>query len=381
MGSEEIDGIDMDRVPLDALSIPTRQLLSMMLNPVKVIPTDDDLQRDWRGLAHLAGLGGQLMPLLRASADSTGDVLSRWQDGTAGRLVAALGRLDRWDVVDDSAQLMAKDAAAYARLQEHSESSAPVLDAEEDSQILTVGDVQRLKQGLKPQNYDAFLLFADEDQDFAEEIVKQLEDGYHFKLCVKHRDLVGGLAFEHKAIMDLIAERCNRLVVIISEDFLRSQANQFFVTFAQALGIDQRRRKVVPILYKQCKLPADLSYYFLLDYTRSGRLWDFWKKLCDSIHTPESRASLGQPEREDTGQTDRSEVEEQKLVSSSDLKLPSTVTASVSELNLLETQPLSKKYTSMENLGSRSFTSKIKKAFRPSKLLKLKKNKKQAALS
>lgn len=48
---------------------------------------------------------------------------------------------------------------------------------------------------------------------------------------------MGGLTFEHEAIMRLIAKRCNRLIVIASPNFLKSEANKFFVTFATALGI------------------------------------------------------------------------------------------------------------------------------------------------
>lgn len=48
---------------------------------------------------------------------------------------------------------------------------------------------------------------------------------------------MGGIAFEHDAIMKLIAERCRRLLVVVTPSFLQSPANKFFVTFAQALGI------------------------------------------------------------------------------------------------------------------------------------------------
>lgn len=60
---------------------------------------------------------------------------------------------------------------------------------------------------------------------------------YIFQLCVKDRDLIAGVTFEHEAIMTLISERCNRLIVIISSNFLKSPANKFFLNYAQALGI------------------------------------------------------------------------------------------------------------------------------------------------
>lgn len=41
--------------------------------------------------------------------------------------------------------------------------------------MLTYDDQKLAFQGLSPQQYDAFLLFADEDIDFATEIIENLE--------------------------------------------------------------------------------------------------------------------------------------------------------------------------------------------------------------
>lgn len=59
---------------------------------------------------------------------------------------------------------------------------------------------------------------------------------YIFQLCLKDQ-LLGGIIFEHEAVMKLISERCNRLIIIISPNFLKSPANKFFLNYAQALGI------------------------------------------------------------------------------------------------------------------------------------------------
>lgn len=57
------------------------------------------------------------------------------------------------------------------------------------------------------------------------------------QLCLKDRDLVAGITFEHEAVMKIIDERCNRVLIIISPSFLVSAANKFFLNYAQALGI------------------------------------------------------------------------------------------------------------------------------------------------
>jgi len=48
--------------------------------------------------------------------------------------------------------------------------------------VFLAADVQRLEQGLEPQHYDAFLLFAEEDQDFAMQILDRMETDYGLKV-------------------------------------------------------------------------------------------------------------------------------------------------------------------------------------------------------
>lgn len=48
--------------------------------------------------------------------------------------------------------------------------------------MFPVGDVHRLNQGLQTQYYDAFLLYADEDISFANEMIQKLETEYKLKV-------------------------------------------------------------------------------------------------------------------------------------------------------------------------------------------------------
>ncbi|XP_046389681.1 myeloid differentiation primary response protein MyD88 isoform X1 [Ischnura elegans] len=279
-----------DNVTARALRAQTLNMISVLLNPLKVLPTDEGIPRDWRGLAQLAGLDGNITMGLGCKTDPTSEVLKMWisKSGVAsiGLLKSFLGEMDRWDVVDDTSSMMEQDIKEYSARAKNIDERDRHIAVESDKHILTVDDVCRIEKGLQPQNYDAFLLYAEEDVDFAMEIIEKMEKDYGLKLCIKDRDLVGGLTFEHEAIMKLISERCNRLIVVVSPNFLKSEANKFFVTFAQALGIEQRQRKVVPCLYQRCQLPPELSYYFLLDFNRAGKLWNVWEKLRDSIQAP-----------------------------------------------------------------------------------------------
>lgn len=48
--------------------------------------------------------------------------------------------------------------------------------------MFPTGDIHRLKQGLEMQYYDAFLLYAEEDTDFATEMVEKLETQFKLKV-------------------------------------------------------------------------------------------------------------------------------------------------------------------------------------------------------
>lgn len=279
--------VDLSIIPLTALSVRTRQTISNLLNPTKYIPCDNGLPRDWRGLAHLSDLEGEIMPMLSSHPDPTMFILQtieKKEKQNLANLQDMLSTLDRWDIIDDAQEFMEEDATKYLEHLDSSKTSADVIEDNDDAKVLTVDDLYRNRQGLENQRYDAFILYANEDIDFVNEMIDKLEKD-NMKLCIKDRDLIGGITFEHEAVMTLISERCNRLIVIVSPDFVKSSANKFFLNYAQAISIDKRQRKIVPCLYKKCALPPQLSYMFILDYTRVG-LYDFWGRLRDSIQVP-----------------------------------------------------------------------------------------------
>ncbi|KMQ96636.1 myeloid differentiation primary response protein 88 [Lasius niger] len=282
---------DLSTVPLVGISVVSKQIIAAMLNPTKVLPSDNNLPRDWRGLAHLLELNGEIMSLLVSHSDPTTYMLTMFEKNkkniTIKNFQTMMEQMDRWDIIDDTEAIFQSDAAKYLEQQQRAQVSADLIDECVDQEVLTLGDVYRLSQGLETQYYDAFLLYADEDISFVNEMVQKLETEYKLKLCLKDRDLVGGVAFEHEAVMKLISERCNRLLIIISPSFLKSSANKFFLNYAQALSIEKRQRKIIPCIYKSCELPFQLKYISILDYNRTG-LYDFWGKLHDSIQASHS---------------------------------------------------------------------------------------------
>ncbi|GAB0091724.1 uncharacterized protein DMENIID0001_065890 [Sergentomyia squamirostris] len=288
--------IDLFSVPITALRTRTKEMLALLLDPIKYLPSEEGHQRDWRGLAEFMALQNQHITFLSTQRSSTlklMDMLVKELDNilSLAELQRILGIIDRWDVIDDTNQLFLDDAELFLNSKEKSlilaekENGNTTMD--DDSNILTTDDVLGY-----PQKYDAFVLFADEDIEYATELIERLENS-GFKLCEKSRDLMAG-HLEHEAVCRLISERCSKLILIVTKAFLQSAANTFFVNVAQAFGIEKRRRMIIPCLYENCILPPNLSFYFVLNYQRSGKLYNFWDKLKQSIqNTPaENLAAL-----------------------------------------------------------------------------------------
>ncbi|XP_036330515.1 myeloid differentiation primary response protein MyD88 [Rhagoletis pomonella] len=311
--------------PLQELSANTRLQLSQLLNCRKILRSEDGYERDWRGVAELAEV--------RSFCSSNNDdpmrtVLREWcshrpQTATFARLQQCLGIIDRWDVSDDIYENMVEDAKKYAiKLRQKSLIASDTTDAstsaaeastlwsnsashflpssngvngsdvnsnERDPSmtVLTRDDVILAQKGLPPQQYDAFVLFADADIEQAAEIQTKFEENekYNFKLCFKNRDLLGGVPFTHVALTQLIEERCRYLLVILTKEFLDSPENQFLMNYTHALQIQNNTRKIIPLIYEDSVIiPRALKIYTHLKYNPvPTTLFDFWARLGDSI--------------------------------------------------------------------------------------------------
>lgn len=158
------------------------------------------------------------------------------------------------------------------------------MQADPANDILTTADFERSEKNLPPKKYDAFVMYNDADVEFASQLIEKCEN-MGFDLCVKDRDLLGGLTMESEAILNLISKRCNRLIVIVSKAFLKSRMEVYISNFGQSVGISEGKRKIIPCVLEPCDLPEMLKFCFRLDYYRNNKLFDFWSKLEQSLKT------------------------------------------------------------------------------------------------
>ncbi|KAL0841698.1 hypothetical protein ABMA28_013971 [Loxostege sticticalis] len=271
-------------VPLSSLSYEFRTLVSNLLNPKRVLTTDgpNKLPRDWRGLAFLLQISTELAGSISESQDKTGRLLDLWMqrgDGTATlqNLMEYLTQLDRYDIYDDIIELGRLGRLIAPPMQNGNE-LARVNGSRNDNMIITFDD---RRDGF-PHYYHAYVLFAQEDWMFVRELLARMKAA-GYKLCTEY-DIDVGYGTQYAPVAQLISERCYRIILVYSPNFIDSPANSFYSDYAQAVGIESNKRNIIPIIYRQCQLPHHLMYYHRLVY-KPGEWapYDFWEKLAQTL--------------------------------------------------------------------------------------------------
>ncbi|EDW01636.1 GH21551 [Drosophila grimshawi] len=292
-----------NRTPLTELSGETRRQLACMLNRKKVLRSEEGYERDWRGIASLSGQREFVDECANMPMDL---VISNWikhnpQTAEVGHLEEFLGIIDRWDVRDDIQENLIKDTDRYNVKQQKLEQLAQLRDSPpptdkcvennnnntlaRDVNLLSFDDEKCMQNGQPLPRYNACVLYAEADIEYAIKIMNNLESpAYNLKLFLRHRDLLLGVPFEHVELSHFMATRCNHLIVVLTEEFLRSRENTFLVNFTQKLQIENNSRKIIPILYKQnMVIPQTLAIYTHVNYEASSTLYNFWDKLARSL--------------------------------------------------------------------------------------------------
>lgn len=203
-------------------------------------------------MAELTGVSRQHLPSLCDNTDQTQRILQIWHDldkeeSTIKQLLRFLGKLDRFDIIDDIQESIGKrdlnknksNYLTHALVEDIKVFKGRFANDQLERSIQHVpdADIITIDDSLEaPQIYDAFVLYAVEDIEFATKLINIMEKQYFLKLCVKDRDIHGGI-IEMDAVVKLISERCNKLILILSEAFIKSRWNTFYASIAQKIGI------------------------------------------------------------------------------------------------------------------------------------------------
>ncbi|CAG9783480.1 unnamed protein product [Diatraea saccharalis] len=278
---EEIDRT----LPLSAYSYEFKAVVSK-LDPKRVLTTDGPIKilRDWRGLAFLLSIPNEISHSISEASDKTIRVLDIWiqrNDGTAtlGRLMEYLVQMDRYDIYDDLVEL-SKGGRILAPQRQITNGNELHLNGHRDDNMIITHDDRR--DGY-PNYYHAYVLFAKEDWSFVRELLARMK-ALKFKLCTEY-DIEVGYGTQYAPVAQLISERCHRIILVYSPAFIDSLANGFYSDYAQAVSIETNKRNIIPIIYRDCRLPHNLMYYHKLVYNENDEWmpYNFWEKLAQTL--------------------------------------------------------------------------------------------------
>lgn len=265
----------MSSIPLVALNYNTRNRLSLYLNPDTVVAAG------WTLLAEEMDYGYLEIRNFERISNPTLAVLEDWEkkcpQASVGRLLELLRKIERHDILTDIAPLIESDCKKYLKKQQSLPQPLQVATVDSSGGSDSSGQV--------PETFDAFICYCPQDIKFVQEMISRLEQTEHrLKLCVFDRDVLPGTCL-WSITSELIENRCRKMVVIISDDYLDSSECDFQTKFALSLGPGARERRLIPVKYKPMKrpFPSILRFITLCDYTNPHIQNWFWDRLAKAL--------------------------------------------------------------------------------------------------
>ncbi|XP_017308086.1 myeloid differentiation primary response protein MyD88 isoform X1 [Ictalurus punctatus] len=271
--------IDYESIPAIALNYSVRKRLALYLNPTNTVAAD------WTEIAEKMEFTYLEIKNYEKRENPTRKLLEEWQTragATVGKLLSFLEQAERKDIILDLQQLIDDDCRKYLERQKELPVQVPEVDSGHQDRGITVND------GHVPEMFDAFICYCQNDFQFVHEMIRQLEQtDYNLKLCVFDRDVLPGTCV-WTITSELIEIRCKRMVVVISDDYLDSDACDFQTKFALSLCPGARTKRLIPVVYKPMKkpFPSILRFLTVCDYTRPCTQSWFWVRLAKALSLP-----------------------------------------------------------------------------------------------
>ncbi|XP_069015540.1 myeloid differentiation primary response protein MyD88 [Embiotoca jacksoni] len=280
--------VDVETIPLIALNVTVRKKLGLYLNPRHTVAAD------WTAVAEAMGFTYLQIKNYEVTTSPTKMVLEEWQartaDATVGKLLSILAKLERDDIVEDLRPFIDEDVRKYC--ENLKKKAEPPLQVPEVDSCLPRTPEKFLTREDNPEGppemFDAFICYCQRDFEFVHEMIQELEQtDYRLKLCVFDRDVLPGSCV-WTITSELIEKRCKRMVVVISDEYLDSDACDFQTKFALSLCPGARNKRLIPVIYKSMTkpFPSILRFLTICDYTRPCTQAWFWIRLAKALSLP-----------------------------------------------------------------------------------------------
>ncbi len=115
---------------------------------------------------------------------------------------------------------------------------------------LTMQDLEALRRGRSLPMYDAMIIHGEEEADarFAWDLADRIEKAGK-TVFLPERDLIAG-TIEHSASVDIICERCDKVVTLFSPSFMESPKNKLYTDLAQYKSLEKKTPVLIPVMLK-----------------------------------------------------------------------------------------------------------------------------------
>ncbi|XP_071481781.1 tetratricopeptide repeat protein 22-like [Diadema antillarum] len=130
-----------------------------------------------------------------------------------------------------------------------------------------------------PFKYDFFVSFSHIDHKWTVAFVRKLERAFNVRGCIRYRDYEYGAT-----IAENIAENIDnsyRTILIITPDSLRDHWCRYEMQRAHMETL--KRRCIVPIMLRQCKLPLEVENLTHIKCRRGQFVLDDWYRIRDTL--------------------------------------------------------------------------------------------------
>ncbi|XP_051538818.1 myeloid differentiation primary response protein MyD88-like isoform X1 [Myxocyprinus asiaticus] len=275
--------VDHEAIPITALNCSFRKKLGLYLNPTNTVAAD------WRTVAEMMDFTYLEIKNFEKRDYPFEKVLTEWEtrpDATVANFLSILEKAERKDVISELKDMIDEGCRKYL---ERQPVQVTVVDScrprTQEREGITLYDDPL---GMTPEKFDAFICYCQRDFQFVHEMIKHLEQTEcNLKLCVFDRDVLPGTCVCTIA-SELIEKRCKRMVVVISDDYLDSDACDFQTKFALSLCPGARSKRLIPVVYKAMKrpFPSILRFLTICDYTRPCTQAWFWTRLAKALSLP-----------------------------------------------------------------------------------------------
>lgn len=278
--------VDISTIPVTALNHGVRKKLGLYLNPSSTVAAD------WKDIADDLGYTHLEIRNYEVCQNPTMKILDDWAarccDANVGKLLSIIENAGRKDIISDLGQSIEEDCKKYLKKLEEAPLQDPAINSSVKTSELAGITTRDDPKGESPELFDAFICYCHNDFDFVFEMIRQLEQTDHnLKLCVFDRDVLPGTCVWTIA-SELIEKRCRKMVVVISDDYLDSEACDFQTKFALSISPGARSKRLIPVVYKPMKrpFPSILRFLTVCDYNRPATQAWFWRRLAKAVSLP-----------------------------------------------------------------------------------------------